>query len=202
MFGKTYSPLETSSAFPLRMIRISLTAGILSSFWTSTSSPFFRPSPNTCLSIVNTGLPSTNSASDQLKFILRIYNFHYFVVVVLFLGIGLGACSSKEIGPNYSYPTGSQQRVLELCALVYSDPYYQYISPSRRVKLRRIRTTSWGFWATFEDGRTYKVPIVTDLPGGKNYYCIYRPPPTACASRNDWDERCEWDQTYHPNRFQ
>ena len=52
------------------------------------------------------------------------------------------------------------------------------------------------------DGKTYKVPIVTDLPGGKNYYCIYRPPPTACASRNDWDERCEWDQTYHPNRFQ
>jgi len=142
------------------------------------------------------------NVSVELKSILRIYYFHYFVVVVLFLGIGLGACSSKEIGPNYSYPTGSQQRVLELCALVYSDPYYQYISPSRRVKLRRIRTTSWGFWATFEDGRTYKVPIVTDLPGGKNYYCIYRPPPTACASRNDWDERCEWDQTYHPNRFQ
>ena len=142
------------------------------------------------------------NVSVEWKFILRIYNFHYFVVVVLFLGIGLGACSSKEIGPNYSYPTGSQQRVLELCALVYSDPYYQYISPSRRVKLRRIRTTSWGFWATFEDGKTYKVPIVTDLPGGKNYYCIYRPPPTACASRNDWDERCEWDQTYHPNRFQ
>ena len=59
------------------------------------------------------------NVSFELKFILRIYNFHYFVVVVLFLGIGLGACSSKEIGPNYSYPTGSQQRVLELCALVY-----------------------------------------------------------------------------------
>ncbi|MCS5634008.1 MAG: hypothetical protein NZ763_06385, partial [Candidatus Marinimicrobia bacterium] len=63
------------------------------------------------------------NVSVELKFILRTYNFHYFVVVVLFLGIGLGACSSKEIGPNYSYPTGSQQRVLELCALVYSDPY-------------------------------------------------------------------------------
>ena len=60
------------------------------------------------------------NVSIELKFILRIYNYHYFVVVVLFLGIGLGACSSKEIGPNYSYPTGSQQRVLELCALVYS----------------------------------------------------------------------------------
>ena len=70
------------------------------------------------------------------------------------------------------------------------------------LNLEGLGTTSWGFWATFEDGKTYKVPIVTDLPGGKNYYCIYRPPPTACASRNDWDERCEWDQTYHPNRFQ
>ena len=140
---------------------------------------------------------------DFFKLILncQLSRFHCFVLVILLLDLGLGACSSKEHGVNYYYPTVGQQRVHELCALVFHTPYYQYISPSRSVKLRRIRTTSWGFWATFADGRTYKVPIVSDLPVGKNYYCNYRPPPTACASHNDWDERCEWDQSYHPNRF-
>ena len=126
----------------------------------------------------------------------------YCVYMVILLGLFLGACSSTDTSSDYFYQTVSQQRVLELCALVFSDPYYQYISPSRRVKLRRLRTTSWGFWATFADGRTYKVPIVSGLPTGENYYCYYRPVPTKCASRNDWDKRCKWDQTYHPNRFQ
>ena len=97
---------------------------------------------------------------------------------------------------------GKQQRVLELCALVFTEPHYQHISPSRKVKLNRLRTTSWGFWATFADGRTYKVPIASGLPEGENYYCNFRPLPTPCASRNDWDERCNWDNSYHPNRFQ
>jgi hypothetical protein len=109
-------------------------------------------------------------------------------------------CSSMDA--NYRFPTGKQQRVLELCALVFTEPHYQYISPSRKVKLNRLRTTSWGFWATFADGRTYKVPIASGLPEGENYYCNYRPLSTPCASRNDWDERCNWDHTYHPNRFQ
>ena len=109
--------------------------------------------------------------------------------------------SCRNINPNYSYPTGKQQRVMELCALVFTEPHYQHISPSRKVKLNRLRTTSWGFWATFSDGRSYKVPIASGLPEGENYYCNYRPWPTPCASRNDWDERCNWDQTYHPNRF-
>jgi len=109
--------------------------------------------------------------------------------------------SCRNINPNYSYPTGKQQRVMELCALVFTEPHYQHISPSRKVKLNRLRTTSWGFWATFSDGRSYKVPIASGLPEGENYYCNYRPWPTPCASRNDWDERCYWDQTYHPNRF-
>ena len=138
----------------------------------------------------------------KLIFNCQFTGFHYFVLVILLLDFGLGSCSSKEHGLNYYYPTDSQQRVYELCALVFHAPYYQYISPSRRVKLRKIRTTSWGFWATFADGRTYKVPIVSDLPVDKNYYCNYRPPPTECTSRNDWDERCEWDQNYHPNRLQ
>ena len=118
------------------------------------------------------------------------------------LGIFLAACSSSESTTKYNYPTAQQQRVLELCALVFTDPYYQYISPSRRVKFKRFRTTSWGFWATFADGRTYKVPIPSGLAEGENYYCNYRPDPTVCASRNDWDERCEFDQSAHPSRFQ
>ena len=88
-------------------------------------------------------------------------------------GIFLAACSSSKSNTKYNYPTGQQQRVLELCALVFTDPYYQYISPSRRVKLRIIRTTSWGFWATFADGRTYKVPVPSGLAEGENYYCNY-----------------------------
>ena len=111
-------------------------------------------------------------------------------------------CSCGGLDHNYRFPTVKQQRVLELCALVFTEPHYQHISPSRKFKLNRIRTTSWGFWATFVDGRTYKVPIASSLPEGENYYCNYRPSPTPCASRNDWDERCNWDQTYHPNRFE
>lgn len=112
----------------------------------------------------------------------------------------ISSCSSTDA--NYRFPTGKQQRVLELCALVFTEPHYQHISPSRKVKLNRLRTTSWGFWATFADGHTYKVPIASGLPEGENYYCNYRPLPTPCASRNDWDESCKWDHTYHPNRFQ
>ncbi len=79
--------------------------------------------------------------------------------------------SCRNIYTNYSYPTAKQQRVEELCALVFTEPHYQHISPSRKVKLNRLRTTSWGFWATFADGRTYKVPIASKLPQGENYYC-------------------------------
>ena len=110
--------------------------------------------------------------------------------------------SCRSIDANYIYPTGKQQRVLELCALVFTEPHYQHISPSRKVKLNRLRTTSWGFWATFADGRSYKVPIASGLPEGENYYCNYQPLPTPCASRNDWDKRCSWDNTYYPNRYQ
>ena len=113
------------------------------------------------------------------------------IVFWFLLTIYLGACGSFGSSSNYNYPTSQQQRVLELCALVFTDPYYQYISPSRRVKLKKFRTTSWGFWATFEDGRTYKVPIISGLVEGANYYCNYRPVQTACASSNDWDKSCK-----------
>ena len=124
-----------------------------------------------------------------------------FKLFCLLLSIILSACSSSKSSTKYNYPTGQQQRVLELCALVFTDPYYQYISPSRRVKLKRLRITHWGFWATFADERTYRVPIPAGLTIGKDYYCNYRPVPTPCASRNDWDERCEFEQTTHPSRF-
>ena len=126
----------------------------------------------------------------------------YRVILCFLPALLLAGCGSYGSSSNYNYPTGQQQRVLELCALVFTDKYYQYISPSRRVKLKRFRTTSWGFWATFADGRTYRVPISSGLRTGEDYYCNYRPATTACASRNDWDERCEWDQTAHPSRFQ
>ena len=122
------------------------------------------------------------------------------LLVSIFLLLFISNC--RSIDANYRFPTGKQQRVLELCALVFTEPHYQYISPSRKVKLNRMRTTSWGFWATFADGRTYKVPIASGLPEGENYYCNYQPLPTPCASRNDWDERCNYDHTYHPNRYQ
>ena len=124
-----------------------------------------------------------------------------FKLFCLLLSIILSACSSYKSSTKYNYPTGQQQRVLELCALVFTDPYYQYISPSRRVKLKRFRTTSWGFWATFADERTYRVPIPSRLKIGNDYYCNYRLAPTPCASRNDWDERCEFERTAHPSRF-
>ncbi|HBL56512.1 MAG TPA: hypothetical protein DDZ36_11750, partial [Deltaproteobacteria bacterium] len=67
---------------------------------------------------------------------LRLRYYYDSVFGMLLLGFVLGACSSTDAGSNYNYPTGQQQRVLELCALVFTDPYYQYISPSRRVKLK------------------------------------------------------------------
>jgi hypothetical protein len=132
---------------------------------------------------------------SQFKLIL------YRVILCFLPALLLAGCGSYGSSSNYNYPTGQQQRVLELCALVFTDKYYQYISPSRRVKLKRFRTTSWGFWATFADGRTYRVPISSGLRTGEDYYCNYRPATTACASRNDWDERCKWDQTAHQKRF-
>ena len=139
--------------------------------------------------------PFSHHISGKIKLNLdsRLSFIFYRIVLWFLLTLYLGACGSFGSSSNYNYPTGQQQRVLELCALVFTAPYYQYISPSRRVKIKKLRTTSWGFWATFADGRTYKVPISSGLVEGANYYCNYRPVKTACASRNDWDERCKWD---------
>ena len=141
------------------------------------------------------------SGKINLNLDSRLSFIFYRIIFWSLLTLYLGGCGSFGSSSNYNYPTGQQQRVLELCSLVFTDPYYQYISPSRRVKLKKIRTTSWGFWATFADGRTYKVPISSELTEGANYYCNYSPVHIACALGNDWDERCKWDQTAHQNRF-
>ncbi len=111
----------------------------------------------------------------------------------LLFEIILGGCIDPEVRSNYSFPSKQQQRVMELCTLVFTDPYYQYISPSRRSKLKRIRTTEWGFWATFEDGRTYRVPIISGLNLGEDYYCSFNINSEYCPNRSDANHHCEWD---------
>ena len=71
--------------------------------------------------------------------------------------------SCRSIDANYIYPTGKQQRVLELCALVFTEPHYQHISPSRKVKLNRLRTTSWGFWLRLQMGALTKSRLRQDF---------------------------------------
>jgi len=126
---------------------------------------------------------------SETKFMLNLFS----VFFCLLIGFFFGSCGSSGVKSKYTYLTDEQQRVLELCVLVFSDPYYQYISPSRRVKLKKFRTTDWGFWATFEDGRTYRVPIVSELQLGKDYYCNFRSYSTYCSYTDDFENRCEWD---------
>ena len=138
----------------------------------------------------------------SLSFRSSLFFKSFGLILYIFSIFILSSCSNFENNKKYNFPTTQHLRVLELCALVFSEPYYQYISPSRRVKLRKLRTTSWGFWATFDDQRTYKVPIPSGLISGKDYYCNYRPLPTPCASEKDWDERCEFENRTIPSHFQ
>ena len=126
---------------------------------------------------------------SETKFISN----YVFVTLCLLIEIFLGACTSSGEKSKYVYLSDEQKRVLELCSLVFTDPYYQYISPSRRVKFKKFKTTSWGFWATFADGRTYRVPISSGLNIGENYYCNFRSNYTHCSYRNDWEDSCEWN---------
>ena len=129
--------------------------------------------------------------SRKLEFryiFLKICIFFYFLLEFI-----LVSCTFPETKSNYNYPSNSQQRVVELCTLVFTDPYYQYISPSRRAKLKKIRTTNWGFWATFADGRTYRVPIKSGLNIGEDYYCSFNLNSEYCPRRNDVNYHCEWD---------
>ena len=80
---------------------------------------------------------------------------------ICFLMLFISNCSSMDT--NYRFPTGKQQRVLELCALVFTEPHYQYISPSRKVKLNRLRTTSWDFGRHLRMGAHTKYPLHQDF---------------------------------------
>lgn len=102
---------------------------------------------------------------------------------------------------TYAYPTQKKIRVRELCAAVYAPPLSEYIAPSRKRKLRTIRPDSGGFVAVFSDERSYWVPLESGLPHGEIHYCNFRPEPTPCLSSEDWDTRCEWDRSVHPDRF-
>ena len=129
---------------------------------------------------------------NQISLIYKHFFFIIFVFFVFLLQFSLYGCIFKKSKSNYHYISDQQQRVLELCSLVYTDPYYQYISPSRKIRLKKIRTTSWGFWANFADGRSYRVPIQSGLNLGKDYYCSFQRNTKYCLSLDDLDFECEW----------
>ncbi len=113
-------------------------------------------------------------------------------IFVFILQFFLYGCIIKESDSNYKYISEQQQRVIELCSIVYSQPHYQYISPSRKIRIKKIRTTSWGFWANFADGRSYRVPIQSGLDLGKDYYCSFRRDTKYCPSLDDSKFECLW----------
>ena len=129
---------------------------------------------------------------NQISLIYKHFFFIIFVFFVFLLQFSLYGCFFKKSNSNYHYISKQKQRVLELCYLVYSAPYYQYISPSRKIRLKKIRATSWGFWANFADGRSYRVPIQSGLDLGKDYYCSFRRDTKYCPSLDDSKFECLW----------
>ncbi len=117
-------------------------------------------------------------------------SWNFFCICLSFFFYG---CSNQGLKYKYNYISDQQQRVLEVCALVFTNPYYQYISPSRKVRLIKISVTSWGFWANFDDGRAYRVPIHTGLTLGEEYYCSFNRKPNYCPRLNNLNFECEWD---------
>ena len=111
-------------------------------------------------------------------------------------------CSNNEPGYlRYTYPEVHQLRVRRLCSALYSPPFVEYIAPSRKRKVTSIESRSHGLLAVFADGRSYRVPLHTDLPSGQVFYCNYRSEPVPCASDHDWDTRCLKDRPYRPGLF-
>ena len=124
-----------------------------------------------------------------MRFILKqFYLISYFIIWII-----VSSCIVQSEKKVYTFLTLEQKRVLELCSLVYTDPYYQYISPSRRSKIKKINTTYWGFWATFADGRTYRVPIQSGLKLGVDYYCHFRRENNYCMDLKDQESKCEFE---------
>ena len=114
-----------------------------------------------------------------------------FIISGLILLILVVGCSSIEPrNSRNTNPEVHQLRVRRLCSALYSPPYLEYIAPSRKRKIRSIHSQPQGILAVFTDGRSYRVPLETDMLPGEVLYCNFRPVPTLCASDHDWDERC------------
>ena len=121
----------------------------------------------------------------------------YSIISGLMLLILIVGCSSIEPGNPHTYPEVHQLRVRRLCSAIYSPPYVEYIAPSRKRKVRSIHSQPQGILVVFADGKSYRVPLETDMLPGEFLYCNFRPGPTLCASDHDWDERC---LKKHPRR--
>ncbi len=107
----------------------------------------------------------------------------------------LGACHSPAPAPSLAYPTDQALRVREVCSTLFTGEWWGYFSPSRKSALRSFQPIPGGLVARFADGRRYEVPLQTGLPP-ETYTCHTSETVTPCASRRDWDQRCEFD----PNR--
>ncbi|MBQ31102.1 MAG: hypothetical protein CL923_00825 [Deltaproteobacteria bacterium] len=126
---------------------------------------------------------------------------HLFLIGGL-LAFGLAACvpTPRSTAPLH-YPSDVAQQVREVCTLVFQEPYWEYVSPSRKRKLMRFQVESWGIVAVFADQRSYQVPLQTRLTVGETHSCNFGSGVTPCASKTDWDSRCEFDPDRRPDRF-
>ncbi|GIS37381.1 MAG: hypothetical protein Ct9H90mP9_4110 [Pseudomonadota bacterium] len=80
-------------------------------------------------------------------------------------------------------------------------PMWSTLPLPENAKSPPIESRTHGLLAVFADGRSYRVPLQTDLPAGQVFYCNYRSEPMPCASDQDWDTRCLKDRPYRPGLF-
>ena len=88
-----------------------------------------------------------------------------------------GCLGGESYAPGYAYPSFEKTRVRQYCTALYFPPYVEYIAPSRKRKVTSIESRTHGLLAVFADGRSYRVPLQTDLPAGQVFYCNYRSDP-------------------------
>ena len=112
-----------------------------------------------------------------------------------------GCLGGESYAPGYAYPSFEKTRVRQYCTALYFPPYVEYIAPSRKRKVTSNESRTHGLLAVFADGRSYRVPLQTDLPAGQVFYCNYRSEPLPCVSDQDWDTRCLKDRPYRPGLF-
>ena len=75
-----------------------------------------------------------------------------------------GCLGGESYAPGYAYPSFEKTRVRQYCTALYFPPYVEYIAPSRKRKVTSIESRTHGLLAVFADGRSYRVPLQTDLP--------------------------------------